>query len=433
MPTASDAPPVTQILADFVAVTSVARLERRGRAEARPDAHSTTSAARSARRAIPRVEAALAAVLELAPSPQATLYGRSERVDIGSAALLNGIALAHVRLRRHASEDDHPSRRHPSRRRRSRSPSTRARRGRRLVDAARPRDRRRVPRRQRDLSRPLRPRLAHHRLDRDARRGGRLRAAPAARRRRDGDGARHRGVAAGRRPRAVRHDDQAAASGRRGARRTLSRRCSRSTATRRRRARSRRRAGSCGRISTKCDWREISDGLGERFEIAFNTYKPFACGVVIHPAIDGCVRARATRTGCAGGHRARRPARASAGARADRQDGAAHGARGQVQRLPRVRGRARSSGGRAKASSPTRWSPAADIVALREPHPRGGRRRDRRGCRRRDDHAARTAARCTRSSRTRSAASSGRSATPSSRASSTGSSIRCWAPRAQSA
>ncbi len=45
-------------------------------------------------------------------------------------------------------------------------------------------------------------------------------------------------------------------------------------------------------FSTKFDWREISDGLGERFEISFNTYKPFACGVVIHPSIDGCVQLR---------------------------------------------------------------------------------------------------------------------------------------------
>ncbi len=45
-------------------------------------------------------------------------------------------------------------------------------------------------------------------------------------------------------------------------------------------------------FSTKCDWREIDDRLGERFEIATNTYKPFACGVVIHPSIDGCVQLR---------------------------------------------------------------------------------------------------------------------------------------------
>jgi 2-methylcitrate dehydratase PrpD len=43
-------------------------------------------------------------------------------------------------------------------------------------------------------------------------------------------------------------------------------------------------------FSTKCDWREISDELGERFEISFNTYKPFACGIVIHPVIDGCAQ-----------------------------------------------------------------------------------------------------------------------------------------------
>ena len=36
----------------------------------------------------------------------------------------------------------------------------------------------------------------------------------------------------------------------------------------------------------------ITDRLGETWEIAFNTYKPFACGIVIHPAIDGCIQLR---------------------------------------------------------------------------------------------------------------------------------------------
>jgi 2-methylcitrate dehydratase PrpD len=45
-------------------------------------------------------------------------------------------------------------------------------------------------------------------------------------------------------------------------------------------------------LSTKCDWREASDALGERFEISFNTYKPFACGIVVHPAIDAAVQLR---------------------------------------------------------------------------------------------------------------------------------------------
>ncbi len=46
-------------------------------------------------------------------------------------------------------------------------------------------------------------------------------------------------------------------------------------------------------ISSKCDWREISHELGQRFEISFNSYKPFACGIVIHPAIDACAQLRA--------------------------------------------------------------------------------------------------------------------------------------------
>ncbi len=45
-------------------------------------------------------------------------------------------------------------------------------------------------------------------------------------------------------------------------------------------------------VSTKCDWREATDELGQRFEISFNSYKPFACGIVIHPSIDACVQLR---------------------------------------------------------------------------------------------------------------------------------------------
>ncbi|NGM87846.1 MmgE/PrpD family protein [Parapusillimonas sp. SGNA-6] len=45
-------------------------------------------------------------------------------------------------------------------------------------------------------------------------------------------------------------------------------------------------------VSTKFDWSEITDELGKRFEISFNTYKPFACGIVIHPSIDACVQLR---------------------------------------------------------------------------------------------------------------------------------------------
>ncbi len=45
--------------------------------------------------------------------------------------------------------------------------------------------------------------------------------------------------------------------------------------------------------SDKRAWNEVTDELGERFEISFNTYKPFACGIVIHPSIDACVQLKA--------------------------------------------------------------------------------------------------------------------------------------------
>lgn len=45
-------------------------------------------------------------------------------------------------------------------------------------------------------------------------------------------------------------------------------------------------------ISTKFDWDEVTQALGSRFEISYNAYKPFACGIVIHPSIDACVQLR---------------------------------------------------------------------------------------------------------------------------------------------
>jgi 2-methylcitrate dehydratase PrpD len=50
--------------------------------------------------------------------------------------------------------------------------------------------------------------------------------------------------------------------------------------------------GWANTISTKQDYREITDGLGQRYEAALNTYKPFACGIVIHPAIDAAIQLR---------------------------------------------------------------------------------------------------------------------------------------------
>jgi 2-methylcitrate dehydratase PrpD len=50
--------------------------------------------------------------------------------------------------------------------------------------------------------------------------------------------------------------------------------------------------GWANAISTKQDWAEITEGLGQRYETALNTYKPFACGIVLHPAIDAAIQLR---------------------------------------------------------------------------------------------------------------------------------------------
>ena len=50
--------------------------------------------------------------------------------------------------------------------------------------------------------------------------------------------------------------------------------------------------GWANAISTKQDYREITGDLGKRYETLLNTYKPFACGIVIHPAIDAAIQLR---------------------------------------------------------------------------------------------------------------------------------------------
>jgi len=45
-------------------------------------------------------------------------------------------------------------------------------------------------------------------------------------------------------------------------------------------------------MSDEQDFSQIADNLGETFEVSKNTYKPFACGIVTHPIIDGCIQLR---------------------------------------------------------------------------------------------------------------------------------------------
>lgn len=42
--------------------------------------------------------------------------------------------------------------------------------------------------------------------------------------------------------------------------------------------------------SSKFDPAVITDGLGKTYELSRNMYKPFACGLVVHAAIDGCLQ-----------------------------------------------------------------------------------------------------------------------------------------------
>jgi 2-methylcitrate dehydratase PrpD len=45
-------------------------------------------------------------------------------------------------------------------------------------------------------------------------------------------------------------------------------------------------------VSTAHNYDDITKTLGKAFEISKNTYKPFACGVVMHATIDGCIQLR---------------------------------------------------------------------------------------------------------------------------------------------
>jgi len=45
-------------------------------------------------------------------------------------------------------------------------------------------------------------------------------------------------------------------------------------------------------LSTARNYSEITEKLGQTYEISINTYKPFACGVVIHPTLDACIQLR---------------------------------------------------------------------------------------------------------------------------------------------
>src|SRR5512144_1274400 len=291
----TNAPPITRTLAQFVASHPSRGWDDAVENEARRTLMNWAGCAIGAARH-PTVQAALGAVQELAPSAQATVLGRSERVDIASAAMLNGITS-------HTFDFDDTHLKtiiHPA------GPVASAAlalgehtgaSGRQLVDAV-------------VLGIDVACRIGNAIYPDHYDRGwhitgstGMLGAAAACARILGLDARATTmalGVAASQ-PVGVReqfgtmtkplHPGAAARAG------LFAALLAKHGYTASARALEAPR-GLLPTYSDKCDWRAITDGLGERFELAFNTYKPFACGIVIHPSIDGCVElAREHRVG----------------------------------------------------------------------------------------------------------------------------------------
>ncbi len=45
-------------------------------------------------------------------------------------------------------------------------------------------------------------------------------------------------------------------------------------------------------LSSRCDLNAVVAGLGATWELAQNAYKPYPCGIVVHPIIDACLQMR---------------------------------------------------------------------------------------------------------------------------------------------
>jgi 2-methylcitrate dehydratase PrpD len=50
------------------------------------------------------------------------------------------------------------------------------------------------------------------------------------------------------------------------------------------------KSGWANVLSSARNYSEITGKLGETWQVSLNTYKPFACGIVMHPTIDGCIQ-----------------------------------------------------------------------------------------------------------------------------------------------
>ena len=356
-----DAPPVTRILAEFVATHPSRGWDAGVEHEARRTLLNWVGCAIGASRHA-TVEAALAAVLELAPGAQATILGRSERVDIASAALLNGITS-------HTFDFDDTHLRtiiHPA------GPVASAAlalaehtgaSGRQLVDAL-------------VLGIDVACRVGNTIYPDHYDRGwhitgttGMLGAAAACARllALDADATTMAlGIAASQ-PVGVReqfgtmtkpfHVGAAARAG------LMSALMAKHGFTASARALEAPR-GLMQTYSTRATG-EITDALGQRFEIASNTYKPFGCGIVIHPSIDGCVQLAATHRRRRRRHRPHRPLVHPLVLELTGRTAPRTGLEGKFS-VYHACAAASCSDRRARPSSPTPWWRRPDVVALRD-------------------------------------------------------------------
>ena len=285
----ADAPPITRILADFVATHPAQGWDASVENEALRTLLNWAGCAIGASHHA-TVMAALAAIKELAPSEQATILGRHERVDIASAAMLNGITSHTFDFDdTHLKTIIHPA--GPVASAALALAEHRGASGRQLIDAT-------------VLGIDVACRVGNMIYPDHYDRGwhitgstGMLGSAAACARLLGLDTARTAmalGIAASQ-PVGVReqfgsmtkalHIGAAARTG------LISALMAQHGYTASEKAIEAPR-GLAQTYSTKCDWNEITDELGRRFEISFNTYKPFACGIVIHPSIDGCIQLR---------------------------------------------------------------------------------------------------------------------------------------------
>jgi 2-methylcitrate dehydratase PrpD len=285
-----DAPPITQILAQFVA----GHPSRGWSDDVDHEAHRTFvnwlgCAVGAARHEA--VDAALAAVRMLEPAPQATVLGRSERVDMASAALVNGISSHTFDFDdTHLKTIIHPA--GPVASALLALAEHRGSTGRELIDAL-------------VLGIDVSCRVGNMMYPEHYDRGwhitgstGMLGAAAGCARLLGLDARKTQmalGIAASQ-PVGMReqfgtmtkpfHPGGAARAGLMAALMASHGYTASSRALEAPR-------GFAQTVSTKNDWSQVTGELGQRFEISFNTYKPFACGIVIHPSIDACAQLRA--------------------------------------------------------------------------------------------------------------------------------------------